>query len=365
MDTDSILKQAAHMRPSSFSVTEKQRYRAEKMLMRQFVIMKLQYQVPIYLSDKDMKSWLLAGRSFLEEFQEITKVAETRKLLVAELAWTSARRVCVDQMEKEVWEELEEENRLSRQLRRKVTLEGLRMFLSVIRPKAEQHVQTFLRHLSNKLLDSFVGSHTSKRSKLALLAKLQQTTEPLAPQVVDTALEFLLDEPEPLAEVRTSQTQSASWDSSLASALRTRAEAASAHTGQQLAEAVATCFCLNTFFTKARLLCICTSAARDMVKAVYKRFVDRSKTFNLMDFDESSISARESVVCAVQDIEDRVQSAAYSWALHQLERKPMAPELCSAAAEMRDEKDKEEKKGVRLFFRRMWKKMMSPLSPEE
>lgn len=40
----------------------------QKMLMRQFMLMKLQYQVPIYLSAKDMKNWLLAGRSFLEEW---------------------------------------------------------------------------------------------------------------------------------------------------------------------------------------------------------------------------------------------------------------------------------------------------------
>lgn len=209
----------------------------------------------------------------------------------------------------------------------KVTLEGLQMFLSVIRPKAEQDIQTFLRHLSNKLLDSFAGSHTSKRSKLALLAKLQRTTAPLAPQVVETALERLLDEPEPLAEVRTSQTQGAvaSGNSSLASALRNRAEAASAQTGKQLADAAATCFCLNTSFTKASLLCICTPVARDMVKAIYKRFVDRSKTFHLMDFDESFITARESAICAIQDMDDGAQGTAYNWARHQLftEKDPM------------------------------------------
>ncbi len=209
----------------------------------------------------------------------------------------------------------------------KVTLEGLKMFLSVIRPKAEHDVQTFLRHLSNKLLDSFAGSHTSKRSKLALLDKLQRTTAPLVTQVVETALEFLLDEPEPFAEVRTSQTPAAvaSRNSSLASARRNRAEAASTQTGKQLADAAATCFCLNTSFTKARLLCICTPVARDMVKAIYKRFVDRSKTFHLMDFDESFIAARESVICAIQDMDDRVHSAACKWALHQLctEKDPM------------------------------------------
>lgn len=172
------------------------------------------------------------------------------------------------------------------------------MFLSVVRTAAERDVQTLLHHLSNKLLDSFTDSHTSRRSKLALLAKLQWTTAPLAPRVVEAALEFLLEEPEPLVEVR--------------------AETAGVRAGRQLADATATCFCLNTPSTRARLLCVCTSVARDMVKAVHNRFVGRSKTFHLMDFDESFIAARESVACAVQDMDDRLQRAAYNRALHQL-----------------------------------------------
>ncbi|XP_044033510.1 uncharacterized protein LOC122867165 isoform X2 [Siniperca chuatsi] len=328
MDTDFILKQVLHMRPSSFSVREQQRYRAEKMLMRQFMLMKLQYQIPIYLSAKDMENWLLAARSFLEEFQEIAKRAEARKLLVAEL----------------------------------VTLEGLQMFLPVIHPKAEQDVQTFLCHLSNKLLKSFAGSNTSKRSQLALLAKLQRTTAPLVPQVVETALKFFLDEPEPLVGVRTSQTQDAdaSRVSSLACAQTNRVEAASAQIGKQLADAAATCFCLNTSFTKACLLRICTSVARDMVKAIYKRFVDRSKTFHLMDFDESFITARESVICAIQDMDDRVLSAAISGARHRLftEKDPKTPDLCCVVAAERTNEKKDQEQGVRAFFSRMWKKMI-------
>lgn len=199
------------------------------------------------------------------------------------------------------------------------------MFLSIIRPKAEQDAQTFLCHLSNKLLNSFTGSHTSKRSKLALLAKLQRTTAPLVPHVVETALKYLLDEP--LVEVRSSHTPGAevSGDSSLASALRNGAEAASAQIGKQLADAAATCFCLNTSFTKARLLRMCTSVAWDMVKAIYKRFVVRSKTFHLMDFDESFITAREGVIWAIQDMDHRARSAAYNWAVYQrfTEKDPM------------------------------------------
>lgn len=59
-----------------------------------------------------------------------------------------------------------------------------------------------------------------------------------------------------------------------------------------------------------------------MVIAIYKRFVDRSKTFHLTDFDESFIAAREAVVCAIQDMDDGAQSAAFKWALQQLEKSP-------------------------------------------
>lgn len=250
------------------------------------------------------------------------------------------RRLCLNQMEQELCEVLKKETYLSLQFRRKVkktsnhfrvtllvnysplqgftsvflyhmkvTLAGLQMFLSVIRPKAEQDAWIFLCHLSNKLLSSFTGSHTSKCVKLALFTKLQQTTIPLLPQVVDIALKFLLDEPEPLVEVKPSEVPLESRDFSLTSDLRGRTKAASTHIGTLLAEAAATCFCLDTSFTRARLLRICTSVAWDMVKAIYKRFLNRSKAFHLMDFDESFFIAREGVICAIQDMDDRVQSA--------------------------------------------------------
>lgn len=166
------------------------------------------------------------------------------------------------------------------------------MFLSVFCPKAEQNTQTFLCPLPNKLLASFSGCHTIQHSKLALLVKLQQTTAPLVPQLQDAALNFLLDDGE--AGVR-------------ASPLTDRAEAASAHAGKQLVDAAAMCFCLNTSHSRARLLPICTSVSWDMVRAIFKRFEECSKTFRLMDFDESFFTAREAVVCAVQDMDDRAQ----------------------------------------------------------
>ncbi|CAK6970650.1 uncharacterized protein LOC121887216 isoform X1 [Scomber scombrus] len=247
----------------------------------------------------------------------------------------------------------------------KVTLEGFRMFLSIFHPKAEEDVQAFLRHLSNKLLNSFTASHFSRRSKRALLTKLQRATLPLAPAIVELALRFLLEKPEPLAEVKPSQTQSptASWDSSLALALGNRAKAARSEIVKQLADTTASCFGLVTSFTKARLLCICTPVAQNMVKAIYKRFVDCSKSFHLLDFDESFVIAGESIICVVQDMDHRMRGAAYSRALHQLVsvKYTVTPEVCSVTtAERTDEnKDRKKKQGVWAFFNQMWKKVLS------
>lgn len=199
----------------------------------------------------------------------------------------------------------------------KVTLEGLQMFLSTFHPKAEQVVRNFLGHLSNSLLSSCTGFHTSKRSKLALLIKLQQRTAPLVPQVVDTALEFLLWEPP--VEVGPSHGEQAisSKNSGLASTGRTTAKAAGSRIGKLLADAAATCFCLNTCYSRAHLLCTCTSVAQNMVRAIYKRFVSRSNSFHLLDFDESFVTARKAVICAMRNMDGREQRAASSRPLSQ------------------------------------------------
>ncbi|XP_047465578.1 uncharacterized protein LOC125022722 [Mugil cephalus] len=367
MDTGFILEQVKEMMPTSFSAQEEERYVAEKMLMRQFMLIKEQNQVPDHLSTRDMKAWLLAGRSFLEEFQEMVKVAEARKLVLAELAWIAARHLCVNQMEQELQEELEKEKRLSQQFGRKVTLEGLQMFLSTFHPKAEQVVRSFLGHLSNSLLSSCTGFHTSKRSKLALLIKLQQTTAPLVMQTVDTALEFLLCVSP--VEVRPSHAEQpiTSKNSSLASAGRTRAKAAGSQIGKQLADAVATCFCLNTCYSRAHLLCTCTSVAQNMVKAIYKRFVSRSKSFYLLDFDESFVTARQAVICAMDSMDGRERRTAISCPLSEQcsEIESMSSEMCHVTAEQTDDKnDKERMRSAPTFSRRLWKKMLC-MSTEE
>ena len=98
-------------------------------------------------------------------------------------AWTTERRFCLSQIEQEVQEELDEEKRLSQLLNRKVTLEGLQMFVTVFRPKAEKAVQTYLPSLFSKLLKYFGGSRippvSSGDAKPGELLELQQSTAPV------------------------------------------------------------------------------------------------------------------------------------------------------------------------------------------
>ncbi|XP_042250732.1 uncharacterized protein LOC121885391 [Thunnus maccoyii] len=298
MDNNAIFKRVQQMRPSSFSEEERCRYQAEKMMLRQFMLLKQQDQVPDHLTVQQMKTWLLTGRSFVEESQEIMIMnddgrLETKHLLMAELAWTTERRFCLSQIEQEVQEELDEEKRLSQLLNRKVTLEGLQMFVTVFRPKAEKAVQTYLPSLFSKLLKYFGGSRippvSSGDAKPQELLDLQKSTAPVIQEVINTTLKFLLEEPKSAGQI----------------------EAASVEVGRLLRDSAAPCLPQYGPLSAAPLLGVCTIAAGFMVKSILKEF-DRysQKILHIMDYDDSFFSARENVIFAIQDMENRVQTAA-------------------------------------------------------
>ena len=76
------------------------------------------------------------------------------------------------------------------------------MFVSVVQSKAEKDGQTYLSALHSKLLQIFGGIQITSSllsagdSKPAELLELEQSAVALVPVVVDTALTFLLEEPE-------------------------------------------------------------------------------------------------------------------------------------------------------------------------
>ncbi|XP_045897228.1 uncharacterized protein LOC123964167 [Micropterus dolomieu] len=286
MEAHIIFQQVQKMRPSCFSVEEQCCYRAEKMMLRQFMLLKQRGQVPRYLSVRDMKTWLLRGRSFLEEFLETNESTGERDLFMAELAWTTARHFCLAQMEEELLEELNKEKQLSQLLSREVTLEGLEMFVSVVHPAAEEDVKTFLPSMYGKLLRIFGGIQINSGplsegdTKPAELLELEQSAASLVPEVVDIALKFLLEEPE----------------------LKDKCKLASAEIGKLLTNSAAPCLSQFGSVSRTVVLSVCTRAARSIVKAIFERFDQRSKSFHQMDYDESDFSAGYGAIIAIQEM---------------------------------------------------------------
>lgn len=53
-----------------------------------------------------------------------------------------------------------------------------------------------------------------------------------------------------------------------------------------------------------------------MVKDIYKKFLNHSKSFHLMDFDENLTTARDGIISALHDMENRAEQAESSWTLY-------------------------------------------------
>ncbi len=203
-------------------------------------------------------------------------------------------------MEDELLAQLDKEEQLL--FSRKVTLEGLQMFVSVVHSGAEEDVQTFLPALHSKLLKVFGGIQITSSplsagdAKPAELLELEQNAAPLVPVVVDTALKFFLEELEQ----------------------ENKSEGASAEIGKLLSNSADPCLSQFGRIAETFLLEICTVAARVMVKAIYKRFDECSKSFHQKDYDESTFSARDTVISAIQHMDREGQTAATSQAHCQL-----------------------------------------------
>ncbi|XP_067460918.1 uncharacterized protein [Thunnus thynnus] len=107
-------------------------------------------------------------------------------------------------------------------------------------------------------------------------------------EVINTTLKFLLEEPESADQI----------------------EAAIIEVGRLLSDSAAPFLPQYGPLSAAPLLRVCTLAPRFMVKSILKDFDHHSKTFLIMDYDDSLFSARENVIFAIQDMDNRVQTAA-------------------------------------------------------
>ncbi|CAK6973051.1 uncharacterized protein LOC122990560 [Scomber scombrus] len=196
-------------------------------------------------------------------------------------------------MEEELHQEITEEERLSQLWGRKVTLEGLQMFVKVIHPKAEKLVQTFLPSLQSKLLRIFGGIQLPPDSagdaKSAELLELEHITAPVIPEVVNITVKFFLEELE----------------------MEEKIKAASAEVGRLLTGTAAPFLSQYGDISRYLLLGVCTTAGRYMVRAIFKEMELHSKTFKQID-NESAFCLREGVISAIQDMDPEVQTPASS-----------------------------------------------------
>ncbi|XP_042243869.1 solute carrier family 25 member 47-B isoform X2 [Thunnus maccoyii] len=95
-----------------------------------------------------------------------------------------------------------------------------------------------------------------------------------------------------------------------------KTEAASTEVGRLLIDSAVPCLSQYGPVSTPLLLEVCTVAGWYVVIAIFEKFDHHSKTFHLMDYDESSFSAREGVISAIQDMDCEVQTAASPSAQH-------------------------------------------------
>ncbi|XP_077597989.1 uncharacterized protein LOC144213411 isoform X1 [Stigmatopora nigra] len=126
------IEELLQMQPTSLSEREQHMYNVEKTYMRQFMLLEKENKVPSKISTETMKQWLLSRRSFQHEFCSFeTKLHPEMFALLQE---TKARRMCLNQMHGQVCKDFTQEEHLSQLFNRKVTLEGVRKYLSIATP---------------------------------------------------------------------------------------------------------------------------------------------------------------------------------------------------------------------------------------
>nr|XP_029524840.1 fibrous sheath-interacting protein 2 [Oncorhynchus nerka]XP_029524841.1 fibrous sheath-interacting protein 2 [Oncorhynchus nerka] len=91
---------------------EKQCCAQQKMLLKQFLVLQQQGEVPSHISLTDIRDWLIAkGRNYFKNtFQ--SEMEEGKNLHLAELAWDVKRRLRLKELEREVCRELRLERRI-------------------------------------------------------------------------------------------------------------------------------------------------------------------------------------------------------------------------------------------------------------
>ncbi|XP_019734275.1 uncharacterized protein LOC109521080 [Hippocampus comes] len=273
---------------TSLTENEQRMCNAEKAFMRQFVLLAKENRVPPCLSPKDMKVWLLKKRNFQQEYQEMQMRMDARMFYMLQVAWTMERILHLNRIQKEVYTELNEEERLSRLLERKVTLQGLDTYLTVLRPHVERDTETFLCHLYKELMRSLEKTKMTGVQRLFFYPLFHRATGTLAQKITELALDILLEELEPPGN-----------EKPITATLSQRADDASKEIGSMLVDALASIPVLHQNIARGDLARMCLDSAWKMVQSIYKNFVEGSENFHPMDCDDTSVTARCGVMSAI------------------------------------------------------------------
>ncbi|XP_061632103.1 uncharacterized protein LOC133479324 isoform X1 [Phyllopteryx taeniolatus] len=285
---DNVLEELHQMQPTSLPDGDQHMYNTEKTFMRQFVLLGKENRVPPCLLPRDMTLWLLQSRNLPQEFREMQMRVGARMFKLLFVAWIKARILCLNKMQREVCRDLDEEERLSQLLGRKVTLEGLHKYISIVRPQAEQDTEIFLQLLFSELQISLSSVELTRVQRLTLCHKFYRATGSLVEKIVELSLDFLLEELEPPAN-----------EESITATLAQRCEGASKEIGRMLVDAMASIPCLCQYISQDNLLCICNAMAWRMSQSFFQNFVECSAYFHQLDLDDSLVIARDRVMSAI------------------------------------------------------------------
>ncbi|XP_077597991.1 uncharacterized protein LOC144213412 [Stigmatopora nigra] len=108
--------------------------------------------------------------------------------MFALLQETKARRMCLNQMHGQVCKDFTQEEHLSQLFNRKVTLEGVRKYLSIATPLAEMDVKIFLQNLNLALQRSLSSTEMTETQRLTLDSDFHRATAPIVGRILQSAL---------------------------------------------------------------------------------------------------------------------------------------------------------------------------------
>ncbi|XP_077462003.1 uncharacterized protein LOC144077836 [Stigmatopora argus] len=289
VSVDCAIDQLLQMQPTSLSEEEQHMYNVEKTYMRQFMLLEKENKVPSEISAETMKQWLLCRRSFQHEFCSFETAVHPGMFALLQEAWTRARQMCLNQIHGQVCKDFTQEEHLSQLFNRKVTLEGLRKYLSIATPVAEMDIKIFLHHLNMALQRSLSSTEMTE----TLDSDFHRATAPIVGQILQSALCSFF------AKLNTTGNEEP-----ITATFQHRSECASKGIASMLTDAVLSNPCVRQHITQDNVLDTCTAIAGEMTQKLFSNLLKTSANFHLLNSDCTFFTARIEVKFAIGEMID-------------------------------------------------------------